>query len=340
MPDELDPELPPDLSIAVIIPCYNEEVAIAEVVRGFAKELPTATVYVYDNNSTDRTAEVAAAEGAVVRNESRQGKGNVVRRMFSDVDADVFVMADGDATYDPGAAPVMIAKLLDEQLDMVVGTRHTEADAAYRSGHRVGNTMLTGFLARLFGRQFTDILSGYRVFSRRFVRTFPALAEGFETETELTVHALEMRMPVGEVATTYLSRPEGSESKLSTYRDGVLIAMTMLRLYEAERPRRFFGLIAAALALVAIILAIPIVITYAETGLVPRFPTAILSASLMLLAALNVVTGTVLETVTRGRRELKRMRYLELGPPRPGAARPPAAGSRLWDDRSDADPSA
>ena len=204
------------LRIAVLLPCYNEEAAIAQTVEGFRAALPGARIYVYDNNSSDRTKEVAAAAGAIVRTERMQGKGNVVRRMFADIEADVYVMADGDATYEAGAAPELVRRLVDEQLDMVVGARKSEVEEAYRRGHRFGNAMLTGILARLFGRTFSDILSGYRVFSRRFVKSFPALARGFETETEISVHALELAMPVAEVVTAYGARPEGSESKLST----------------------------------------------------------------------------------------------------------------------------
>lgn len=306
------------MRIAVLVPCFNEEVAIGQVVADFRRCLPAADVYVYDNNSTDRTAEMAGVAGAHVRHEARQGKGNVVRRMFADVDADVYVLVDGDATYDAASAVPMIERLVSDQLDMVVGCRISDDETAYRAGHRLGNRMLTGFLSRLFESGFTDILSGYRVFSRRFVKSFPALSSGFETETELSVHALEMRMPVAEVDTPYRPRPEGSESKLSTYQDGWRILTTMMRLYEAERPRRFFSIIAAVLVAVAVGLAIPIFVTYARTGLVPRFPTAILSASLALLASLSFFAGSILETVTRGRRELKRLAYLRHPPPRAG----------------------
>lgn len=303
--------------VAVLVPCYNEEISIAGVVADFRKALPDATIYVYDNNSADATTERARAAGAIVRQESRQGKGHVVRRMFGDIEADVYVLVDGDATYHAASAPAMIARLWEEQLDMVVGRRVHDDDEAYRTGHQLGNRLLTGFLGRLFGSRFTDILSGYRVFSRRFVKTFPADAAGFEIETELSVHALEIRAPLDEVDTPYRARLEGSESKLSTYGDGIRIAWTMLRLYESERPRRFFTAIAAVLALVAIVLAIPIIIEFAETGLVPRFPTAILSASLGLLASLSFFAGTILETVTLGRREAKRLAYLSH--PAPGS---------------------
>lgn len=298
--------------IAVLLPCYNEEAAIAATVAGFRAALPDAAIYVYDNNSRDRTVEVAAAAGAIVRTERMQGKGHVVRRMFADVEADIYVMADGDATYDAAAAPSLIAKLVGEQLDMVVGTRVHQAADAYRRGHVLGNRTMTGILARLFGRTFTDIFSGYRVFSRRFAKSFPALARGFETETEISVHALELAMPVGEVETAYGARPEGSESKLSTYRDGWRILKTILHLYRIERPVMFYGFYALMLALIAVLISIPLAITYVNTGLVPRFPTAILATGLMILAALCFFTGLILDTVVRGRREVRRLHYLAL----------------------------
>lgn len=303
--------------IAVLLPCYNEEAAIAQTVQDFRAALPGATVYVYDNNSKDRTAEVARAAGAVVRTERQQGKGHVVRRMFADVEADIYVMADGDATYEAAAAPRLVQRLIDEQLDMVVGARKSEVDAAYRRGHRLGNAMLTGMLARLFGRSFTDILSGYRVFSRRFAKSFPVLSTGFEIETEISVHALELRMPVAEEVTDYAARPEGSESKLSTYRDGWRILKTIWRLYRHERPLAFFGTIAAALALLALFLAVPLIITFVQTGLVPRIPTAVLVTGMMIIAALATTTGLILDTVVRGRLEARRIAYL--GIPAPGA---------------------
>ncbi len=304
--------------IAVILPCYNEEAAIAQTVAGFRAALPTARIYVYDNNSRDRTVEVARAAGAIVRTERVQGKGAVVRRMFADVDADVYVMADGDATYDAASAPALVARLLDGQLDMVVGSRVHEAAAAYRRGHQFGNKALTGMLARLFGRSFTDILSGYRVFSRRFVKSFPALSAGFEIETEISVHALELKMPVAEVSTPYFARPEGSASKLSTYGDGWRIATTIATLYRIERPLLFFGAIGGLLALVAVLLALPLVFTYLQTGLVPRFPTAILATGLIILASLCGFAGLILDTVVRGRREVRRLAYL--AHPAPGTA--------------------
>ncbi|KQM63663.1 glycosyl transferase [Sphingomonas sp. Leaf17] len=296
--------------IAVLLPCYNEEAAIAQTVAGFRAALPGAVVYVYDNNSRDRTREVAASAGAVVRRERIQGKGAVVRRMFADVDADIYVMADGDATYDAASAPAMVARMLDEQIDMVVGSRVSDATLAYRRGHRFGNALLTGMLARLFGRSFTDILSGYRVFSRRFVKSFPVLSAGFEIETEISVHALELKMPTAEVETPYFARPEGSESKLSTYGDGWRILRTILTLYRIERPLWFFGAVGGVLALLAVLLAVPLVLTYMQTHLVPRVPTAVLVTGLMILAALNLFAGLILDTVVRGRREVRRLAYL------------------------------
>lgn len=298
------------LRIAVILPCYNEEAAIAETIAGFRAALPTATIYVYDNNSRDRTADIARLSGAVVRTERQQGKGHVVRRMFADVDADIYIMADGDLTYDPKAAPEMVRMLVEEQFDMVVGTRQHEVAEAYRGGHVIGNRLFTGLLSRLFGRSFTDIFSGYRVFSRRFVKSFPALSQGFEIETEISVHALELRMPVGELVTAYGARPEGSASKLSTYRDGWRILTTIGTLYRIERPVLFYGSIAALLTIAAIIVAVPLLITYLDTGLVPRFPTAILATGMVIVAVLSFFAGLILDTVTRGRREVRRLAYL------------------------------
>ena len=305
-------------TIAVLLPCYNEEVAIGRTVAAFAAALPDAVIYVYDNNSADRTVEIARAAGAVVRAERVQGKGAVVRRMFADVDADIYVMADGDATYDATSAPAMVARLLDELLDMVVGTRVHQQTDAYRRGHVLGNRVMTGILAQLFGRSFTDIFSGYRVFSRRFVKSYPALSTGFEIETDISVHALELRMPVAEIETPYAARPEGSTSKLSTYRDGWRILQTILTLYRIERPVLFFGTIGLALAVLAVLLGIPLALTYARTGLVPRFPTAIAAVGLVILAALNVFAGLILDTVVRGRREVRRLAYLGLPAPRGG----------------------
>lgn len=296
--------------IAVLIPCYNEAITIAKVIADFQQALPTATIHVFDNNSIDDTAAIARAAGARVCSVRQQGKGNVVRRMFADVEADIYLMVDGDGTYDASSAPAMVQKLVDEHADMVVGCRCTEERAAYRAGHRFGNHLLTGCVAMLFGRHFTDILSGYRVFSRRFVKSFPALASGFETETELTVHALELRMPIGEIDTPYCSRPAGSTSKLNTYRDGWRILMTILKLSKSERPLAFFGTGCALLLLLAVGLSIPIVQTWLATGLVPRFPTAILATGLALLGFLSLACGLILDTVTRGRQEMKRLAYL------------------------------
>jgi glycosyltransferase involved in cell wall biosynthesis len=301
--------------LAILVPCYNEELAIGKVIADFRAALPQAAIYVYDNNSTDNTVEAARAAGAVVRRETYQGKGHVVRRMFNDVEADIYVLVDGDATYDAPSAPAMIAKLVEDRLDMVVATRLNREEAAYRPGHRAGNAMLTGFVAHMFGRAFTDILSGYRVFSRRFVKSFPILSGGFEIETELTVHALELELPVGELATPYYSRPRGSASKLSTWHDGFRILWTVLKLYRAERPLSLFGAFGIALAIMSIGLAIPIVITYVQEGLVPRLPTAVLSTGLMLLAFLSIACGLILDTVTRGRREAKLIAYLALRAP-------------------------
>ena len=301
--------------IAVILPCYNEEAAIAQTVRDFHAALPQAAIYVYDNNSKDRTVEIARAAGAIVRTEPMQGKGRVVRRMFADVEADVYVMADGDATYDAAAAPAMVARLIDEHLDMVVGAREHEVDEAYRRGHQFGNAMLTGILARIFGRTFSDILSGYRIFSRRFVKSFPILSTGFEIETEISVHALELRMPVAEIVTRYGARPEGSASKLSTYRDGWRILHTILTLFRIERPALFFGTIGALLILGALGLSLDLFLTYARTGLVPRLPTAVAVTGLVIIATLCFFTGLILDTVTRGRAEMRRLAYLSLPAP-------------------------
>jgi glycosyltransferase involved in cell wall biosynthesis len=308
---QADPAQP---RIAVLVPCFNEEAAVATVVADFRKALPAAKIFVYDNNSSDHTVAVAREAGAEVRSERRQGKGHVVRRMFADVDADIYVLVDGDATYDAASAPRMIDALLTDHLDMVVGFRVDQAEAAYRTGHRTGNFMLTSFLASVFGQAFKDILSGYRVFSRRFVKSFPVLSDGFEIETELSVHALELALPVAEIETPYYARPQGSFSKLNTWRDGFRILGTILKLYRSEKPLRFFTAIGIFLMLVSIGLAIPIVVTYLEQGLVPRLPTAVLSMGLMILAVLSVSSGLVLDTVTRGRREMKLLAYLSQAP--------------------------
>jgi len=296
--------------VAVLVPCFNEEAAVATVIADFRAILPSAEIFVYDNNSSDRTVAVARDAGAQVRSERRQGKGHVVRRMFADIDADIYVLVDGDATYDAASAPRMIAMLLSDHLDMVVGFRVDQAEAAYRPGHRTGNRMLTGFLSSVFGQAFKDTLSGYRVFSRRFVKSFPVLSDGFEIETELSVHALELALPVAEIETPYYARPEGSFSKLNTWRDGFRILGTILKLYRSEKPLRFFTAIGFFLMLVSIGLAIPVIVTYLEEGIVPRLPTAVLSMGLMIFAAMSVSSGLVLDTVTRGRREIKLLAYL------------------------------
>jgi glycosyltransferase involved in cell wall biosynthesis len=299
--------------IAVLVPCYNEETAIADVIADFRRALPSASIYVYDNNSSDRTAEIAKQAGAIVRNEPLQGKGNVVRRMFADVEADIFVMVDGDNTYDAAAAPKLIEKLVDENLDLVNGKRVHEESEAYRPGHQFGNTLLTSLVAMIFGKRFDDMLSGYKVFSRRFAKSFPSLSGGFEIETELTVHALELRMPVAEVETNYGARPEGSISKLSTFGDGFRILKMIALLIKEERPLQFFSVLFSLFALAAVVISIPLINTYMETGLVPRFPTAILATGLMLLGFLCLACGLILDTVTRGRQELKRLQYLSAG---------------------------
>ncbi|MFC7486626.1 glycosyltransferase [Knoellia sp. CPCC 206453] len=310
-------------TIAVIVPCHNEEAAVQTVVEDLRKALPTATIYVYDNNSTDRTSEMAAAAGAVVRTETRKGKGNVVRRAFGDIEADVYLMIDGDDTYDAAAAPELIRTLLDNHLDHVVGARVQETSTAYRAGHATGNKALTGVVGALFGPTFTDMLSGYRVFSRRYVKSFPALSREFEVETELTIHSLHLRIPVAEVPIGFKDRPEGSESKLRTYRDGWKILRWILRVTRHERPVLFHGVIAALFALVSIILGIPVISDYVNTGLVPRFPTAILAAAVMTIAGLTFAVGYILDAIRHGREENARLSYLRL--PAPGWVKDTAA---------------
>jgi hypothetical protein len=307
--------------IAVLIPCYNEAATIATVIADFRRVLPTAVVYVYDNNSRDDTARIAADAGAVVRSEALQGKGNVVRRMFADIEAEVYVLVDGDGTYDAEAADGMVRMLLDQSLDMVNAARVAVTELAYRPGHKFGNKLLTGTVAVIFGSRIRDMLSGYRVLSRRFVKSFPALATGFETETELTVHALELRLPIAEVETPYRDRPAGSQSKLRTVRDGLRILRTIVLLVKEERPLQFFSLTAALLATSSVSLALPLLWDYLETGLVPRLPTAVLVTGLMVLSFMSVVAGLVLDTVTLGRRELKRLHYLGLRGPTFGERR-------------------
>lgn len=301
-----------EYDIAVVVPCYNEGISISQVIRDFMVHLPSASIYVFDNNSSDDTAERATAAGAKVFTVKEQGKGNVVRRMFADIIADIYIMVDGDATYDAASAPKMIERLISERLDMVVGVRKHEEKEAYRLGHTFGNKMLTGCVKSIFGGKFSDMLSGYRVFSRRYVKSFPAMAKGFETETELTVHALELRMPYAEVDTPYSARMEGSASKLNTYRDGIRIAKMILRLYATERPLMFYGILALLFSITGLVLAFPLASYYFETGLVPRLPTAVLSTGLIILASISFVTGLILESVTVGRRELKRLSYLSV----------------------------
>ena len=305
----------PTPRIAVLIPCYNEAEAIAGVVRDFAAALPEATVYVYDNNSRDETRARAAEAGAVVRTETHQGKGNVVRRMFADIEAEVYLLVDGDGTYDAPSARAMVDLLLENSLDMVNGARVPVAAAAFRPGHVFGNRLLTGTVALIFGDRLRDMLSGYRVMSRRFIKSFPALASGFETETELTVHALELRLPLAEVQTPYRDRPAGSQSKLRTFRDGFRILRTIFFLVKEERPLQFFSGIAALLVIASLVLGWPLVTEFLRTGLVPRLPTAILATGLMLLGAVSGVAGLMLDTVTLGRREMTRLHYLSLQGP-------------------------
>lgn len=300
-------------TVAVLIPCYNEAVTIGHVVRSFARALPTACIYVYDNNSTDETAAVARAAGAQVRTERMQGKGHVVRRMFRDVEADLYLLVDGDGTYDADAAPIMLVTALSGPFDLVNGARiEATADNQYRPGHRLGNSVLTGLVQRLFGNRVVDMLSGYKVLSRRFVKSFPVLSAGFEIETELTVHALELGMPVAHVETEYRGRPTGSASKLNTFRDGWRILRMIVSLFKQERPMLFFSLIGTLLALASVVLGIPIVLEFLRTHTVPRFPTAIAATGIMLLAFLAFTCGQILDTVTRGRLEAKLLRYLAL----------------------------
>jgi len=296
--------------IAVLLPCYNEAASIAKVVAAFKEALPTASIYVYDNNSTDNTAEEALSAGAIVRREPNRGKGNVVRRMFSDIEADIYVMADGDETYDPAVAPELIHKLVEENLDMVVGSRVATDAQSFRSGHRFGNRMLTSLVKHLFGYAFEDMLSGYRIMSRRFIKSFPIHSHGFEIETEMSVHALQLHLPVAEVPTKYGVRPEDSQSKLRTYRDGFRILFTIINLLTTERPRLFYGLLALLLTLLSFGSAVPIFYDFHVTGEVKRFPTAFLCLGLVLLAMQVLVFGFLLHSVRRGRVEMKRLAYL------------------------------
>ena len=310
------------LDIAVIVPCFNEEPTVAEVVRSFTEVLPTARIYVYDNNSTDKTAECARDAGAIVRRAALQGKGNVVRRMFADVEADIYVMVDGDNQLDAGSAPALVDALVTDHLDMVTGVRVAENEGVHRSGHAFGNRVMTGLVSWLFGRPHSDVFSGYRVFSRRFVKSFPVLSEGFEIETELTVHAMELKMPIGERPAGFRARPEGNPSKLRTLRDGLRILFTIGRLVQRERPLPFYGAIGGTLAALSVGLAVPLFITFFETGLVPRFPTAILCSAIMLVAFLSFTAGLILDTVTHHRRETRLLEYLRI----------PSLASRLISD--------
>lgn len=298
--------------IAVLIPCYNEAVTVAAVVRGFRRALPEAVIYVYDNNSADGTAAIASREGAVVRHERRQGKGHVMRRMFADVEADIYIMVDGDDTYHAASAPLLVERLRSGPFDLVNGARVDSAEAAYRPGHRFGNALLTGLVTQLFGTASRDMLSGYKALSRRFVKSFPALSTGFEIETELLVHALELGIAADEIETPYAERPVGSESKLRTFHDGARILKLITRMVKAERPLLFFSSVAGMLALVAVLIAIPVIADYMQTGLVPRLPTAVLATGLMLSAIISFFSGLILDTVTRGRREIKRLVFLAL----------------------------
>lgn len=298
--------------VAVLVPCFNEEVAITQVIADFKRALPQAEIYVYDNNSKDQTKEKAIAAGAIVRSEHLQGKGNVVKRMFADIEADIYVMVDGDATYDAPSAPKLIECLIQNQLDVVNGARVTQIEEAYRTGHRFGNRLLTGLVSKIFGTHLSDMLSGYLVFSRRFVKSIPILSSGFEIETELTVHALELRLPVAELSTPYFARPTGSQSKLSTYKDGWKILKMIIKLIKREKPILFFNSFALLFFLIGLLLGIPVILDYIHTGLVLRFPTAILPTSFMILTALSLTAGLILDTVTLGRKEQKLLAYLAI----------------------------
>ncbi|MGH8220972.1 MAG: glycosyltransferase family 2 protein [Steroidobacteraceae bacterium] len=320
-------------SIAVLIPCLNEAAAIAKVVRDFRTALPEAKIFVYDNGSADGTPDIAREASAIVRTESMRGKGNVVRRMFADIEADVFVLVDGDDTYDASSAPALVSALLEESLDMVNAARRTEATDAYRPGHRLGNRLLTGLTAAFFGERLSDLLSGYRVFSRRFVKSFPALAAGFEIETELSIHALELRMPIAEVPVAYRERPRGSASKLNTYRDGFRILKTIVNLVKQERPLAFFSFAAACAIVISLALGVPVVLEFMRTHLVPRLPTALLATAMAILAFLSLGCGLILDSVSRGRAELKRLAYLSV----PVRFTPVGPAAARWRSHPDAD---
>jgi glycosyltransferase involved in cell wall biosynthesis len=298
--------------IAVLVPCLNEAAAIPKVIADFSRCLPDAAIFVYDNGSSDGTVEIARAAGAVVRSEPTRGKGNVVRRMFADIEADVFILVDGDDTYDARIAPQLVNHLLENCLDMVNAVRQSTAQDAYRRGHRLGNRVLTGLVATVFGNRLTDLLSGYRAFSRRFVKSFPALTSGFEIETELSVHALQLRMPLGEIPTEYRERPRGSTSKLNTYKDGFRILRTIVYLIKEEKPLAFFSVVASVLAVLSLAVGVPVIVEFSHTGLVPRLPTALMAASLGILSFLCFACGLILDTVSRGRAESKRLAYLSI----------------------------
>jgi len=300
------------IRVAVLLPCYNEGLVLRTVIERFRAALPDATIYVYDNNSRDDSVAVAQSAGAVVRSEKRQGKGFVVRRMFADIDADIYIMCDADETYDASAVSSLVAELVDNGLDMVVGTRVDTSGTAYRPAHRFGNWMLTSLVRTMFGGGFSDMLSGYRIFSRRFVKSFPLMSQGFEIETELTIHALQLAMPVAEMPTRFKDRIEGSESKLQTVSDGFRILWTIVTLLKQERPFFLFGIVALAMMTASLIFGYPVIAEYMRSGTVPRLPTAILATGTMILGFLSLFCGLILDTVTRGRKEAKLLRYLEL----------------------------
>lgn len=302
----------PSPRVAVLLPCHNEAIPIARVVADFMSALPEASIYVYDNASTDDTASAAHAAGAIVRHEPTPGKGNVVRRMFADIEADIYIIADGDGTYDTSVAPMMVRLLIEEQLDMIVAVRDNIFSEAHRAGHAIGNRLFNLLYRTLFGTLFTDIFSGYRVLSRRFVKTFPALSEGFEIETEMSVHAGQLRLPVKEIVAPYGTRAEGSSSKLSTIRDSLRILLMFIQLFKEIYPLRYYGGAAAASLLLAMFLGYPLLVTYVNTGLVPRFPTAIGVTGLGVLSGILLTCGLILDSVSRSRREQKRLTYLSL----------------------------
>ncbi|PYD47146.1 glycosyltransferase family 2 protein [Novacetimonas pomaceti] len=317
-----------NVRVAVLIPCYNEEISIGRVVRDFSELLPQADIFVYDNNSDDRTREIAAASGAIVRRETMQGKGHVVRRMFSDIEADYYILVDGDATYDASAVPDMLAQAATQGLDMVNGARVTDQAAAYRRGHVLGNRVLTGLVMSIFGHRMDDMLSGYRVFSRRFVKSFPISASGFEIETELTVHALELDMPISEITTRYFQRIDGSTSKLRTYHDGLRILKTIFSLIQREKPLPFYLFFCAVFAASGLLIGNAVIMEYLRTGLVPRLPSAVLATGLMLLSGMCLLCGIVLNAIKHARLEIKKLAYLshairivEQDPPAPGPGR-------------------